>query len=161
MSHKHWATANKSGKAEGPTPWAEHHSTMGNVRLSDTATAITLLLKISVNFTSLQKLSKNILIHKHRKHNYFAIQLWKLIPGKVITFTTSLVIPLIHIQNKALKPNLSSAENETLMQTDKSSLFDLSVNQNSLVVCLEVKRKKHTLSNPVYSFLCILSFPLY
>lgn len=45
----------------------------------------------------------------------------------------------MHIQNKALKLNLFNAENKTFMQTDKSSLFDLSVNQNSLVVCLEVK----------------------
>lgn len=95
-----------------------------------------------MNSTSSKNLSINVLIHKHRKHNYFTVQAWKLISGKVITFTTSLVIPLIHVQKKALKPNLSSAGNETFMQTDKSSLFDLSVNQNSLVVCLEVKRKK-------------------
>lgn len=48
----------------------------------------------------------------------------------------------MHIQNETLKPNLSNAENEAFVQTDKSSLFDLSVNQNSLVVCLEVKREK-------------------
>lgn len=56
----------------------------------------------------------------------------------------------MYIQNKALKPNLASAENETFMQTDKSSLFDLSVNQNSLVVCLEVKSK-----NTLCQILCI------
>lgn len=48
----------------------------------------------------------------------------------------------MHIQNETLKPNLSNAENETFMQTDKCSLFDLSVNQNNLVAHLEVKREK-------------------
>lgn len=56
----------------------------------------------------------------------------------------------MHIQNKALKLNLSNAENKTSMQTDKSSFFDISVNQNSLVVCLEVKRK-----NILCQILCI------
>lgn len=67
----------------------------------------------------------------------------------------------MHIQNETLKPNLSNAENEAFVQTDKSSLFDLSVNQNSLVVCLEVKREKNIpVKSCVFLFMHFVISPL-